>query len=168
VHVSLGGVDAASIDPEELAEHVTLGAQDAHVFDGTIRDNLELADPAAGERELWRALAAAALDDTVAAFPAGLDTPVGPGGAALSGGQRRRLSVAQGLLRGADALLLDEPTEGLDTATAARVLAGVRAFDPSAALVIALHDRQSPALPWTPTARVELAPAAATQIPSLA
>jgi ABC-type multidrug transport system fused ATPase/permease subunit len=47
----------------------------------------------------WEALAAAALDDTVAAFPAGLDTLVGPGGEALSGGQRRRLSVAQGLLR---------------------------------------------------------------------
>jgi ABC-type transport system involved in cytochrome bd biosynthesis fused ATPase/permease subunit len=53
-------------------------------------------------------------------------------------------------------LLLDEPTEGLDTATAARLLAGVRAFDPDAALVIALHDRQSPVLPWTPTARIEL------------
>ncbi|MEA2131448.1 MAG: ATP-binding cassette, subfamily bacterial CydC, partial [Solirubrobacteraceae bacterium] len=151
-----------AIGGQRTAERVTLVAQDAHVFDGTIRDNLELADPAAGERELWRALAAAALDDTVAAFPAGLDAPVGPGGAALSGGQRRRLSVAQGLLRRADALLLDEPTEGLDTATAARLLAGVRAFDPSAALVIALHDRQSPTLPWTPTARVELAPAAAT------
>jgi ATP-binding cassette, subfamily C, bacterial CydC len=157
VGVSLGGVDAAGFDPEEVAERFTLCAQDAHVFDGTVRDNLELADPAAGEHELWRALAAAALDDTVAAFPAGLDTPVGPGGAALSGGQRRRLSVAQSLLRRADALLLDEPTEGLDTATAARLLAGIRAFDPSAALVIALHDRQSPALPWTPTARIELA-----------
>jgi len=48
-------------------------------------------------------------------------------------------------------LLLDEPTEGLDTPTAARLLAGVRDFDPDAALVIALHDRQAPRLPWTPT-----------------
>jgi ABC transporter family protein len=127
------------------------------VFDATIRENLQLADPAAGEQELWTALAAVALDDTVAAFPAGLDTPVGPGGSALSGGQRRRLSVAQGLLRHADALLLDEPTEGLDSGNAARLLAGVRQFDLDAAIVIALHDRQSPALPWRPTAHVELA-----------
>ncbi len=156
VDVHLGGVKAASIDPEELAGHATLVAQDAYVFDGTIRDNLRLAAPAAGESELWEALAAAALDDTVGAFPAGLDTAVGPGGEALSGGQRRRLSVAQGLLRRADVLLLDEPTEGLDTATAARLLAGVRAFDPGAALVIALHGRQSLALPWAPTGRIEL------------
>jgi ATP-binding cassette, subfamily C, bacterial CydC len=135
---------------------VTLVAQDAHVFDGTIRDNLRLADPAAGEPELWAALAAAALDDTVASFPAGLDTPVGPGGAALSGGQRRRLSVAQGLLRHGDVLLLDEPTEALDAPTAVRLLAGVRDFDPRTALVIALHDRQSLVLPWTPSAHVEL------------
>jgi ABC-type transport system involved in cytochrome bd biosynthesis fused ATPase/permease subunit len=125
-------------------EHVTLVAQDAYVFDGTIRENLQLADPAATEPDLWAALAAAALDDTIAA---------------LSGGQRRRLSVAQGLLRHADVLLLDEPTEALDAPTAARLLAGVREFDPRAALVIALHDRQSPVLPWTPTARIELTPA---------
>jgi ATP-binding cassette subfamily C protein CydC len=109
----------------------------------------------AGEGELWGALAAAALDD-VAGFPAGLDTPVGPGGEALSGGQRRRLSVAQGLLRRADVLLLDEPTEALDTPTAAQLLAGVRAFDPYAALVIALDGRQSRMLPWTPTSRIDL------------
>jgi ATP-binding cassette, subfamily C, bacterial CydC len=118
--------------------------------------------PAASEPELWKALAATALDDTVAAFPARLDTPVGPGGAALSGGQRRRLSVAQGRLRRPDVLLLDEPTEGLDTPTAARLLAGVRALDPSAAFVIALHDRQAPVLPWTPTGRIELHAASRT------
>jgi ATP-binding cassette, subfamily C, bacterial CydC len=156
VAVHLGGIDAARIGADRLAGHVTLVAQDAYVFDGTIRDNLRLAAPAADERELWAALAAAALDDTVAAFPAGLDTAVGSGGEALSGGQRRRLSVAQGLLRGADVLLLDEPTEGLDTPTAARLLAGVRAFDPTAALVIALHGRQAPELSWAPNRRIEL------------
>jgi ATP-binding cassette subfamily C protein CydC len=156
IDVLVGGIQAASIGPDTLAQRVTLVAQDSYVFDGTIRENLQLADAAAGEHELWAALAAAALEDTVAAFPAGLETPVGPGGSALSGGQRRRLSVAQGLLRHADVLLLDEPTEGLDSHNASRLLAGVRRFDPGAAVVIALHDRQSPTLPWRPTAHLEL------------
>ena len=68
--------------------------QDAYLFDGTVRDNLRLAAPDATEEELWEALDAAALAETIATFPAGLDTVVGPGGEKLSGGQRRRLSVA--------------------------------------------------------------------------
>ncbi|HEX4752663.1 MAG TPA: ATP-binding cassette domain-containing protein [Solirubrobacterales bacterium] len=153
--VLLSGIPAAEIDATALTGHVTLVAQDAHVFDGTIRQNLQLADEAADEVDLWGALGAAALSLTVAAFPNRLDTPVGPGGAALSGGQRRRLSVAQGLLRQPDILLLDEPTEGLDTATATRLLAGVRDYLPGALVIIALHDRQSP-LPWSPTTRIAL------------
>ena len=66
---------------------------------GESRDNLLLADPTADERELWDALAASAIGETVSGLGGGLHTPVGPGGAALSGGQRRRLSVAQGVLR---------------------------------------------------------------------
>ena len=156
IEIRLGGTDPAILRPDDVANLVTLVAQDAHVFDGTIRDNLLLADPNAIELDLWDALDASALSETVAALAAGLDTPVRPGGAALSGGQRRRLSVAQGVLRRPAVLLLDEPTEGLDTVTAGRLLAGVRTAVPDAVIVIALHDRQSPELPWTPTHRVHL------------
>jgi ATP-binding cassette, subfamily C, bacterial CydC len=156
VEVRLGEIDPANVRPEEIAGRVTLVAQDAHVFDGTIRDNLLLADPGAGESKLWDALAAAALAGTAAGFFAGLDTPVGPGGDALSGGQRRRLSVAQGVLRKPAVLLLDEPTEGLDNTTACDLLVGVRAALPDAVLVIALHDHRAHVLPWTPTQHIQL------------
>jgi ABC-type transport system involved in cytochrome bd biosynthesis fused ATPase/permease subunit len=156
VKVHLDGSPATSFDPAELTSRITLVAQDAQVFDTTIRENLLLASPGAAEDELWAALEAAALDDTVTRFPCGLDTPVGPGGSALSGGQRRRLSVAQGLLRRSEILLLDEPTEGLDLWSAIRLLTGVREFLPAAMLFVALHDRQRLCLPWKPTSRIRL------------
>jgi len=138
------------------AAGVTFVAHDAHVFDTTIRENLMLADPAAGEPALWHALAATALDHTVRGFPAGLDTPVGVDARNLSGGQRRRLSVAQGLLRRSRVLLLDEPTEGLDSLTANRLLRGVREYDVTTTLVIALHDRQSPTTSWPLSSGIRL------------
>ncbi|MBV8219864.1 MAG: hypothetical protein JO325_15480, partial [Solirubrobacterales bacterium] len=53
-------------------------------------------------------------------------------------------------------LLLDEPTEGLDTTTASQLLAGVSQHQPTATLIIALHDRQTPLIPWSPTRRIQL------------
>jgi ATP-binding cassette, subfamily C, bacterial CydCD len=76
--VLLAGASATAIDRAALTEHVTLVAQDAHVFDATIRQNLQLADERADEAELWAALSAAALSETVAAFPDRLDTPSVP------------------------------------------------------------------------------------------
>jgi hypothetical protein len=65
------------LEQKRLIERVA-DPEDVRVFDGTIRHHLELADPAATEAQHWEALAAAALDETAAAFPAGLDTPSAP------------------------------------------------------------------------------------------
>lgn len=101
--------------------------QDAALLAGTVRQNLALADPLASEHAMWSALADAALAVHVRALPQGLDAWIGDGGARLSGGERRRLSLARALLRPAPWLVLDEPTDGLDAETEARVVEGVSA-----------------------------------------
>ncbi|WP_340559592.1 thiol reductant ABC exporter subunit CydD [Streptomyces sp. GSL17-111] len=113
-----GGADAASYDSDTVRRGVGLCAQDAHLFDSTLRENLRLARPGATDADLRRALAQARLLDWVEALPQGLDTPVGEHGARLSGGQRQRLALARALLAGFPVLVLDEPAEHLDLETA--------------------------------------------------
>ncbi|RKN38035.1 thiol reductant ABC exporter subunit CydD [Streptomyces hoynatensis] len=116
---TLGGVDATSLAGEDVRRLVGLCAQDAHLFDSTLRENLRLARPDAGEEELRGALAAARLLDWVdRELPEGLDTLVGEHGARLSGGQRQRLALARALLADFPVLVLDEPAEHLDLPTA--------------------------------------------------
>lgn len=116
--VTLNGVDAAALPSDAVRRAVGLCAQDAHVFDSSLRENLRLARTDATEEQLWAALAAARLDGWVRGLPQGLDTPVGEHGGRLSGGQRQRLALARALLADFPALILDEPAEHLDLATA--------------------------------------------------
>ncbi|WP_331452916.1 thiol reductant ABC exporter subunit CydD [Streptomyces sp. SS162] len=114
----IGGADATELDGDDVRRFVGLCAQDAHLFDSTVRENLRLARPDASDDDLRSVLAEARLLDWVDALPDGLDTAVGEHGARLSGGQRQRLALARALLADFPVLVLDEPAEHLDLATA--------------------------------------------------
>jgi ATP-binding cassette, subfamily C, bacterial CydC len=108
----------ADVDPAVVRRTVSFTAEDAHIFTTTVRENLRVADPGAGDDDLRTALARAGLAGWLDGLPAGLDTMLGSGGTGLSGGERRRLLLARTFLVGAGVLLLDEPGEHLDPQTA--------------------------------------------------
>lgn len=114
----LGGVPARQLDGDAVRRLVGLCAQDAHLFDSSVRENLRLARTGASDEELREALSRARLLDWVDGLPEGLDTLVGEHGSRLSGGQRQRLALARALLADFPVLVLDEPAEHLDLATA--------------------------------------------------
>lgn len=109
--ISIGGVAQDSAGLRALVRSVP---QQPYLFTGTIAENLRLARPQATAADLWDVLTRAHLADEVAAMARGLDTQVGEGGMALSGGQVRRMGLARVLLTDAPVLVLDEPTADLD------------------------------------------------------
>ncbi|MFT8863172.1 MAG: thiol reductant ABC exporter subunit CydC [Acetobacter fabarum] len=123
--ISFGGVDVGTLRAEDMAAFVSVAAQDFHLFAGTLRDNLLLAAPHATEQELADVLETAQLTQFIQSLPQGLQTWVGNDGLRLSGGQARRVAVAQALLRGTPWLVLDEPTEGLDAALEQALMAAL-------------------------------------------
>ncbi|MER6638318.1 thiol reductant ABC exporter subunit CydD [Streptomyces microflavus] len=136
---SIGGVAADALDGDTVRRSVGLCAQDAHVFDSSIRENLRLARTGASDAELYDALSRARLLEWVRSLPEGLDTPVGEHGARLSGGQRQRLALARALLADFPVLVLDEPAEHLDLATADALTADLLAATEGRTTVLITH-----------------------------
>lgn len=112
--VTLNGVDVRDLTRADVAATVGVVTQDAHLFHDTLRANLLLAKPDATDEEMHAALAAAQIDDVVAALPLGLETVVGERGYRLSGGEKQRVALARLLLKSPRIVVLDEATAHLD------------------------------------------------------
>ncbi|MGV9715330.1 ABC transporter ATP-binding protein [Rhodococcus pyridinivorans] len=119
--VLLGGADVRELTADSIRATVGLVTQDGHLFHDTVRNNLLLARPEAGEDELWDALRRARLEPLIASLPNGLDTVVGERGYRLSGGERQRLTIARLLLAHPRVVILDEATAHLDSTSEAAV-----------------------------------------------
>ncbi|MBB2914394.1 ABC-type multidrug transport system fused ATPase/permease subunit [Streptosporangium becharense] len=119
--VRLSGIDVRDLSAASVRATLGMVTQDGHLFHDSIRANLLLARPGAGEEELWEALRRARLEDLVASLPDGLDTVVGERGYRLSGGERQRLTIARLLLARPRVVILDEATAHLDSTSEAAV-----------------------------------------------
>ncbi|MFF4255908.1 ABC transporter ATP-binding protein [Streptomyces sp. NPDC001663] len=116
--VTVGGVPVVDLGPEQLRRQVVLVTQEHHVFLGTVRENLLIAEPAATDEELWAALTAVGADGWVRELPDGLNSRLGEGGSRTDGSQAQQLALARVVLADPHTLILDEATALLDPTTA--------------------------------------------------
>jgi ATP-binding cassette, subfamily B, bacterial MsbA len=113
-NIAIDGQNVGDVTLSSLRAALALVAQEASLFDDTVRANIAYGRLSAGDDEIEAAAAAAGADRFIAELPQGYDTLVGEHGARLSGGQRQRLAIARAMLKDAPILLLDEATSALD------------------------------------------------------
>ncbi len=137
--IALNGREAAALRPAELRRLSAWVGQRAHIFRGTIAENILLARPEATAAEVAQAARDAGVSAFAADLPQGLDTMVGEAGHGLSGGQAQRVAIARAFLRDVPLLLLDEPTAHLDPVTEAAVLDSLRRLSVGRTTILATH-----------------------------
>ena len=131
--------DISRLSGDDVRRVICLCAQDPHIFDTSVAENVRLARPGSTDEEVTAALSAAQLTGWIDSLPDGLDTLVGEHGSRLSGGQVQRLSLARALLADAPVIVFDEPTEHLDEATASALAADLLAATAGRTVVMVTH-----------------------------
>ncbi len=123
--IRINGIDLREYDLDDLRRAIAVVTQDTFLFNDTVRRNLLMGRPEAGESEVVAAGRAAHAEAFIRKLPQGYDTVVGERGDLLSGGQKQRIAIARALLKNAPILILDEATSSLDTESEAEVQAAM-------------------------------------------
>ena len=137
--ITLNGVDLALLDTATLRRAVAYVFQEHQLLTDTVAANLRIARPDAAMAEMESVCRLAGALDFVQAMPEGFDSRIGRGGGTLSTGQKQRLSIARGLLRGAPILILDEPTAALDPETERALLDSLSASREDRLTIVVAH-----------------------------
>jgi thiol reductant ABC exporter CydC subunit len=137
--IRIGGRDIRAYPPDDVRAMIGVVAQDVHLFNGTIRDNLAVADPDVTDERIVAACRLAQVHDTIDALPDGYDTRVGENGLLLSGGERQRLAIARAIIKDAPILVLDEATANLDVATERDLITALGPFIRGRTTIVISH-----------------------------
>jgi ABC-type transport system involved in cytochrome bd biosynthesis fused ATPase/permease subunit len=143
--VTVGSVPLADLDSAARARAVAFIAEDAHIFQTTVLENLRVARGGLTEAEAEAALERVGLGAWLAGLPDGIGTMLGAGGSTISGGERRRLLLARALVSQSQHILLDEPAEHLDPAAGRRLTAELiaAAREAGRGLLVVSHQEDS-------------------------
>ncbi len=137
--VSLDGVDLADLADDDVRTATTALTQEPHVFDTSLEENLRIGRREASHEQMVAVLERVHLGGWLSGLPDGLRTPLGAHGSGLSGGEAQRLALARVLLADRPVVVLDEPTEHLDPATADALTADLLALTEGRSLVYVTH-----------------------------
>ncbi|HUW98088.1 MAG TPA: thiol reductant ABC exporter subunit CydC [Acidiferrobacter sp.] len=137
--VEFGGAPLAMVRGDDLRQHMAVIAQYSTLFNRSLLDNLLLAAPDADAGRIHKAIQLAQLEEFVRALPQGYHTILGEAGGLVSGGEARRIVIAQTLLKDAPVLILDEPTEGLDAQTADDLLVALETAARGRTVILVTH-----------------------------
>jgi ATP-binding cassette subfamily C protein LapB len=139
--INLDGLDLGLIDPADIRRDMGLLNQNAHLFYGTIRENLKLGAPLASDEDIFSVLKVTGALNFVEEKKEGLDHLILEGGIGFSGGQRQALLLARLLIRDPNILLLDEPTASIDDVAEKILIDHLRLWLEQKTLVVATHRR---------------------------
>jgi len=140
-NIDLDGLDLNLIDPSDVRRDVALLNQNAHLFYGTIRENLTLGAPLASDEDVLKALAITGALHFIKEKKEGLDHIILEGGIGFSGGQRQALLLARLLIRQPNILLLDEPTASIDDVSEKQLIDHLKSWLSHRTLIVATHRR---------------------------
>jgi ATP-binding cassette subfamily C protein LapB len=136
----IDGIDIRQFHPHEVRRAIGFVSQDADLFFGTLRDNIRLGSPGAGDEAFLRASRLAGVDDFALKHPQGYDMQIGERGRALSGGQRQAVTLARVLLADPQIIFLDEPSGAMDLASERELIRRLKlAIRPDQTLIVATH-----------------------------
>jgi ATP-binding cassette, subfamily B, bacterial MsbA len=133
------GVDTATVTLKSLRRRIGYVSQENFLFKGSVRDNIALGRPGAGDAEIVAAARAAYAHDFIMGFERGYDTPCGEHGMQLSGGQRQRIAIARAFLKDAPIILLDEATSALDSESEQAIQKALRTLCEGRTTIVIAH-----------------------------
>ena len=137
--VLVDGIDVRQLDLSELRQQVGYVSQDVTLFYGSLRENIVLAHPQADDQDVVRAAEFANLGDFVNTHPKGFDMIIGERGDSISGGQRKSIALARGVVHDPQVLLLDEPTGSMDHSTETWINNQLQEYGVGKTILVATH-----------------------------